>query len=157
MVGYEGEAGAGPLILTGGAETKRILKRFEDRNIVQTAHADGTVRLWDAGHNDEVENEALLQVDVCRAVGRQEDVHITQTSFSGASGELTVGLQSGEMVVFRWGVCRKASDDAPGTQSNAEHVLTSITDRGDAALTERPSAIHAAQRSQRARVGGQAL
>lgn len=126
----------GPLILKGGAEAKHPLKRFESRNIVQTAHADGTVRLWDAGHGDEVENDALLQIDITQAVGRQDDVNITQTSLAGATGELAVGLKSGEVVVFRWGHNKNAGKESPPPGPNAPRALTNISERRDPALIE---------------------
>ena len=94
----------GPNFLHGGAEAVYPLKRFENRSVVQTAHADGTLRLWDAGHGDEIENRALLQVDIVRAVGRHENIDVSQTSFAGAASELSVGLKSGEVAVFRWGL-----------------------------------------------------
>ncbi|KAI8939332.1 hypothetical protein NX059_003123 [Plenodomus lindquistii] len=125
----------GPEFLTGGAEAIYPLKRFENRNIVQTAHADGTVRLWDAGHADEIENPALLQVDVARAVGRQEGVQITKTSFAGAASELSVGLQTGEVAIFRWNVNKQPGQDIPPGE-NQPQALTNITDRTEAALNE---------------------
>lgn len=125
----------GPQFLTGGAEANYPLKRFENRNVVQTSHADGTVRLWDAGHADEIENDALLQVDVGRAVGRQDGIEVTQTSFAGAASELSVGLRTGEVVVFRWGINKHPGQDIP-PGPNAEHGLTNITDRTEAALKE---------------------
>jgi WD40 repeat protein len=125
----------GPKFLVGGAEANYPLKRFEHRNIVQTAHADGTVRLWDAGHGDEIENDALLQVDVGRAVGRQDGVEITCTSFAGASAELSVGLRSGEVVVFRWGSNKHVGQDIP-PGPNAPNELTNITERAEASLKE---------------------
>ena len=76
---------SGPPILRGGAESALPLKRFEDRSIIHTAHGDGTVRLWDSGHGDEIENEMLIQADACRAVGRSDNVHVTCISLSGAS------------------------------------------------------------------------
>ena len=126
----------GPLILKGGAEAKHPLKRFESRNIIQTAHADGTVRLWDSGHGDEIENEALLQIDLTRAVGRQDDVNIIQISLAGATGELAVGLKSGEVVVFRWGHNKNAGKEPPPPSPNTLNALTNITERRDPALTE---------------------
>ncbi|KAF2466503.1 uncharacterized protein BDR25DRAFT_345436 [Lindgomyces ingoldianus] len=125
----------GPLFLTGGAEANSPLKRFEHRNIVQTSHADGTVRLWDAGHADEIENDSLLQLDVSRAVGRPEDVEVTRMAFAGAAAELSVGLRSGEVVIFRWGVNKHSGQEFP-PGPNLEHALTSITDRTEAALKE---------------------
>jgi WD40 repeat protein len=125
----------GPPLLTGGAEAIHPLKRFENRNIVQTAHADGTVRLWDAGHADEIENPGLLQVDVARAVGRQEQVHVTQTSFAGVASELSVGLQTGEVAVFRWNTNKHPGQEFPPGENNPQ-ALTNITDRTEAALKE---------------------
>jgi len=125
----------GPPFLTGGAEAVHPLKRFESRNIVQTAHADGTVRLWDAGHGDEIENPALLQIDVARAVGRQESIHVTKTSFAGAASELSVGLQSGEVAVFRWSVNKHPGQDIPPGENKAQGLIN-ITDRTEATLKE---------------------
>ncbi|USP73313.1 Lethal(2) giant larvae protein -like protein SRO77 [Curvularia clavata] len=125
----------GPQFLIGGAEAIHPLKRFENRNVVQTAHADGTIRLWDAGHADEIENHTLLQVDVARAVGRPEDVHVTQTSFAGAASELSVGLKTGEVVVFRWNVNNRAGQDHTPSE-NIPQVLTNITDRSEPTLKE---------------------
>lgn len=125
----------GPPILRGGAEASRPMKRFEDRNIVQTAHADGTVRLWDAGHGDEIENEAALQVDVGRAVGRMEGIDICAMSLAGASGEFAAGTRSGELAVFRWGHNRNAGrEQDPGSVSPG--CLNNITSRADPALTD---------------------
>ncbi|KAF2799493.1 hypothetical protein K505DRAFT_294468 [Melanomma pulvis-pyrius CBS 109.77] len=125
----------GPPFLVGGAEAHYPSKRFEHRNIVQTSHADGTIRLWDAGHADEIENDALLQLDVARAVGRQDNVDVTRMSFSGAASELSVGLRSGEVVVFRWGINKHPGHEIP-PGPNAPGALTDITDRTEGALKE---------------------
>ena len=125
----------GPNFLHGGAGAVNPLKRFEHRNVVQTAHADGTVRLWDAGHADEIENDSLLQVDVARAVGRQESAEITRTSFAGAASELSVGLKSGEVVVFRWNTNKHPGQEFPAGD-NEPQALTNITHRAEAALKE---------------------
>ena len=127
---------SGPKLLTGGAEAPRPMKRFEDRSIVLTSHADGTIRLWDAGHGDEIENERLLQADVSRAVGRQEHVNVTRISFSGAGGELAAGLQTGEIVVYRWLKNSRPGKEPPPAGANEPHNLTSIIDRKDPSLTE---------------------
>jgi len=123
-------------MLKGGAEAAHSLKRFEDRNIVQTAHADGTVRLWDAGHGDQIENETVLEVDVARAVGRLDNVAITRMSLAGATGELAAGLRSGEVAVFRWAVNKSAGREPPPPGPNAARGLTNITDRRDPTLSE---------------------
>ncbi|KAF2122524.1 lethal giant larvae like, C-terminal-domain-containing protein [Lophiotrema nucula] len=125
----------GPLFITGGHEANYPLKRFENRNIVQTSHNDGTVRLWDAGHGDEIENDALIQLDVGRAVGRQDGVEVCKTSFAGAAGELSVGLKTGEVAVFRWGVNKHPGQELPLSE-NRPQALTDITDQAEAALKE---------------------
>ena len=126
----------GPAILTGGAEGTYPMRRYENRNIIQTAHADGTVRLWDVGHGDEIENPKVIQVDVARAVGRFDNVEITSTSLSGASGEFVAGLRSGEAAIFRWGHNRHAGKEPPSNAQNKPGTLTNVVDRIDPTLSE---------------------
>ena len=124
----------GPKFAYGGAEGKKHLKRFENRNILTTAHADGTVRLWDPGHDDEIENEDVIQVDLARAVGRVRNVEVTAISVGGSTGELSVGLRSGEVVVFRWGNnSRLGQEEPPGTNQGPGR-LTNIIHRTDPGL-----------------------
>ncbi|KAF2723408.1 hypothetical protein K431DRAFT_219933 [Polychaeton citri CBS 116435] len=125
----------GPLMLKGGAEAPKPLKRFENRQIVQVVHADGIIRLWDVGDNDEIENEKVLQVDVGRAIGRYSEVEVTGVSFAGGSGELAVGTKSGELVVFKWGHNRNAGREPP-TKPNQVGVLTDVTSRTEPTLSE---------------------
>jgi syntaxin-binding protein 5 len=126
----------GPPILRGGVEGTSTIRRLEMRNIIHTAHADGAVRLWDVGNGDEIENEKVLQVDVARAVGRFDNVDITQTSLAGASGELAVGLRSGELVVFRWARNKSPGQERPMHAKNNPRTLTNVTERVEPALTE---------------------
>ena len=125
----------GPPILRGGLEAKNTLKQFTKRNILQTAHADGTIRAWDAGHGDEIENPASLQIDVARAAGRASDVDITHMSMSGATGELSVGLQTGEVIIFRWGRNEYYGKDVPRTDSQPPG-LEAIKNRAEPGLKE---------------------
>ena len=125
----------GPPILVGGAEAPRPLKRYEDRNIISTAHADGTIRIWDAGHGDEIENEAMLQVDVARALGRVDEVDITQLSMSGATGELAVGLKTGEVAIFRYNRNTTFGQDNRHVPS-MNFGLESIIDRAESSVKE---------------------
>ncbi|KAH0390242.1 snare-dependent exocytosis protein-like protein, partial [Aureobasidium melanogenum] len=127
----------GPKILKGGMEQTHPLKRYENRNIIQTMHADGTVRLWDAGHGDELENDKVLEVGVGRAVGRIEGVDITNTSLASASGEFAAGTRSGEVAVFRWGHNRNFGRDLPPSAGgNRPNALTNIIERTDPSLKE---------------------
>ncbi|KAI1646925.1 lethal giant larvae like, C-terminal-domain-containing protein [Daldinia loculata] len=93
----------GEPLLKGGAEAPRPRRRFEGRTIIQVAHADSTVRIWDVGHGDEIENSSQLQVDVARALDRYEDVEITAMTMASTTGEFAVGTSKGEVVIYRWG------------------------------------------------------
>ena len=135
-LGLQERRQTGPAILKGGAEMPRPSRRFEKRNIAQTVHADGTIRLWDPGYGDEIENEKVLQVDVGRAVGHYDNVDVTQTSLAGESGELAVGMRSGELIVFRWGVNRNAGREPPPSRPNQPGALTTVTDRVESSLSE---------------------
>ena len=125
----------GPPILKGGAEAKRSVMRFANRNVIQTAHADGTVRVWDAGHGDEIENEDVLQVDVARALSRYSDIDVIMMSMAGATGELAVGLRTGEVAIFRWGKNRDFGRDLPHKEAKG-FGLESIIDRAEPNVKE---------------------
>lgn len=125
----------GPRFLNGGVKSKFSLQRFSHRNILQTAHADGTIRLWDVGHGDEVENGAMLQVDVSRAIDRTSDVNIGIMSMSGVTGELAVGLKTGELVVFRWGHNKNFASETRLADARG-FGLRSIKDRAEANVKE---------------------
>ncbi|KAJ5887943.1 hypothetical protein N7495_007984 [Penicillium taxi] len=124
----------GPKFVTGGAEASNPLKRFESRNIITTAHADGTIRIWDAGHDDEIENGEVVQVDLARAVGRVGNVEVTEMSLASGTGELSVGLRSGELVVFRWGNNANSGAEEPAGTNLGPGNLTGITHRIDPGL-----------------------
>ena len=126
----------GPKFMLGGAEAHKHLKRFEFRNIVTTAHADGTVRLWDPGHDDEIENADVIQVDLARAVGRGRNVEVTEISVAGSTGEMSLGLRSGEVVVFRWGNNSRLGRDEPAGTNQGPGRLTSIAHRTDPGLKQ---------------------
>ena len=127
----------GPPFATGGAEEMKQLKRHENRNIVQTAHADGVIRVWDAGHGDQIENSTVMQVDLARAVGRWDNVEVTEMSFSGAAGELSVGLRSGEVVIFRLSRNKNAGRPPPSIAPNeGPGRMTDISTRADSGIKE---------------------
>ncbi|OTA99963.1 hypothetical protein M426DRAFT_324704 [Hypoxylon sp. CI-4A] len=93
----------GELLLKGGAEAQHPRRRFEGRTVIQVAHADSTVRIWDVGHGDEIENSSQLQVDVARALDRYEDVQVTAMTLAAMTGEFAVGTNRGEVIIYRWG------------------------------------------------------
>jgi WD40 repeat protein len=126
----------GPKILQGGSELPSPIRRHGDRTIVYSVHADGTVRFWDPGHGDEIENDKVLQVDVARAVGRWDNIAVSAISFAGASSELAVGMRSGEVVIFRWGANRNAGREPPAAQPGQPGALTNIVNRVEPSLSE---------------------
>ena len=125
----------GPPILKGGAEAKSPIMRFANRNILQAAHADGTVRIWDAGYGDEIENSSALQVDIARALGRYENINVSIMSMSGTTGELAVGLRTGEVAVFRWSKNRDFGREVPHKEAKG-FGLESIIDRAEPGVKE---------------------
>lgn len=133
-LGLKERRAQGPKLVLGGAEAKNPLKRFENRNVLSTAHADGTIRLWDAGHDDEIENGEVVQVDLARAVGRTSNVEVTEMSLASTTGELSVGLRSGEVVIFRWGNNTSYGNENPPGTNQGPGTLTPITTRADPGL-----------------------
>jgi syntaxin-binding protein 5 len=126
----------GPPILRGGAEAKHPLRRYEARNIVQMAHGDGTVRIFDVGHGDELENSAVLQLDVARALGRFENVDITTMSMAGSTGEVAVGTMNGEVIIYRWGGNQFYGRESAQRAETKKGGITMIGDRSEPALKE---------------------
>lgn len=126
----------GELILKGGAEGPRPKKRFEERTIIQAAHADSTIRIWDSGHADDIENPLQAQVDVARALDRYDDVEITVMSLASSTGEFVVGTRTGEAVVFRWGANRYYGREASQQLDPNPKGLTDISSRSDPSLRE---------------------
>jgi hypothetical protein len=124
----------GPKFAMGGAEAKNPLKRFENRNVVSTAHADGTVRVWDCGHDDEIENGDVIQVDLARAIGRVNNIEVTEMSLASGTGEMSIGLKTGELAIFRWGNNPSYGHEEPPGANQGPGRLTPITQRTDPGL-----------------------
>ncbi|KAK0625288.1 lethal giant larvae like, C-terminal-domain-containing protein [Bombardia bombarda] len=93
----------GEMLLKGGAMGAKRRRRYEGRNIIQVAHADSTIRMWDVGHGDEIENPEQLQVDIARALDRYEDVEVTAMDMAETTGEFAAGTAAGELVIYKWG------------------------------------------------------
>jgi len=127
----------GEPILKGGAEASRRRRYYDWRNIIQVAHADSTVRIWDVGYDDEIENPSQLQVDVARALNRYEDVDITALDMAEMTGEFAAGTRAGEVVVYRWGGNKffGREEPTPATISNPGGI-TDISSRTEPSLKE---------------------
>lgn len=122
----------GPRFLHGGAEATRARKRHESRTVVQTCHGDGTIRMWDMGHGDDIGNEDVVQVDVALALQRYQKIDINVMSMAGATGELAVGTAAGEVVVFRWGKPDGSQQGLPAMANG----LSSIAECADPSVKE---------------------
>ncbi|KAK3346749.1 lethal giant larvae like, C-terminal-domain-containing protein [Lasiosphaeria hispida] len=126
----------GEPILKGGVEVARRRRWYDGRNIVQVAHADSIVRIWDVGYDDEIENPSQLQVDIARALQRCEDVDITALDMADVTGEFAAGTRTGEVVVFRWGGNNYfGRDEAKPTDPNPGGI-TDISSRAEPSLKE---------------------
>ncbi|KAK4131408.1 hypothetical protein BT67DRAFT_485966 [Trichocladium antarcticum] len=135
----------GDKILQGGAPAPRRRKPGCDvRNIIQVAHADSTIRVWDVGYDDDIENPAQLQVDVARALDRYEDVNITAVAMADATGELVAGTRTGEVVVYKWGVNRHYGNDATRPLDPNPGGLSDASSRAEPTLKEglQPYVLH---------------
>ncbi|KAH8904534.1 snare-dependent exocytosis protein [Coniochaeta sp. PMI_546] len=126
----------GELLLKGGAEAPKPRRRFEGRNIIQVAHADSTVRIWDVGHADEMENPTQVQVDVARALDRYEDVEITAMDMAELTGEFAAGARSGEVVIYRQGPNKYYGRDQPQHLDPNPGALTDISSRAEPGLKQ---------------------
>ncbi|EHK99716.1 putative Lethal(2) giant larvae protein like protein SRO77 [Glarea lozoyensis 74030] len=126
----------GTRILKGGAESVKSLRKKESRNIVLMAHGDGTVRIWDAGHGDELENSTTCQVDLARSLNRYEDINITMMSMGLQTGELAVGTSRGEVVLYRWGGNKRVGQELSQDLDVVSGGLTDISIRAEPALKE---------------------
>lgn len=136
-LGWREKRAQGPHLISGGAEAKRPLKRFENRDVVLMAHADGLIRIWDTGHDDQIENPTVIQVDLARAVGKHEgNIEVTDMSLSGPAGELSVGLKSGQLVIFKWNRNQNAGRDIPTGENDEPDSMTNISHRADPGLKE---------------------
>jgi hypothetical protein len=126
----------GEPLLKGGAEGPRPRKRYEERTIIQAVQADCTIRIWDSGHADEIENGGQLQVDIARALDRQDDIEVTALCMSTGTGEFVVGTRTGEAIVFRWGANHFHGKQQRQNIDPNPMGLTDISSRSEPALKE---------------------
>ncbi|KAL7274540.1 Lethal(2) giant larvae sro7 [Rhizina undulata] len=107
----------------GGVERPRLSKRYEDRTLVISSHSDGSVRIWDIGHADEVENPEVLEIEMGRVLGRGVDLEIAEVAVAEVTGEVVVGMETGEVIVWRWGKNRAFGKTFKESEEDAKDVL----------------------------------
>ncbi|KAK6509259.1 hypothetical protein TWF481_004018 [Arthrobotrys musiformis] len=127
----------------GGADAKKMTRRYQDRSIACTIHKDATVRVWDLGHNDEIENPEALELDLGVVVGKPGAVKVSAVSASQATGEMAVGLESGEVVIYRWGrnksykgALQSPTSPAVGMKGSPFGQIRDIASQADPSLKE---------------------
>ena len=127
----------GELIVQGGAPAQRRRRYGSDaRNIISVAHADSTIRIWDVGYDDEIENPGQLQVDVARSLDRYEDVSVTALAMADVTAELAAGTRTGEVVIYKWGMNKYFGRDATKPLDPNPGGLTDISSRAEPSLKE---------------------
>lgn len=126
----------GEPILKGGKPAPLPTRKFRGRSIIQVAHADSTIRLWDVGHGDEIENPTQLQVDIARALNRFENVHVTAMSLGSNTGEFAVGTSNGEVIIYRWDGNRFFEKSEPQQVASNPGGLTDISSRAEPSLKQ---------------------
>lgn len=128
-LGMEESRQKGPEFIIGGIERRRLLRRHETRTIGLSCHPNGFVRVWDLGHDDEIENQGVLELDVGRVLQRGVDLDVKFASMAASTAETAVGMQTGEVVVFRWGR-NKAFGRTPQDEEQTAQSRT-VTELGE--------------------------
>ncbi|RKF59853.1 Lethal giant larvae protein-like protein SRO77 [Erysiphe neolycopersici] len=126
----------GPLFVTGGIESQKPLKCSVDRNIILAAHGDGIIRLWDSGQVDLVENSQILQVDMARALEKKNGINITALSMGSHTGELAVGNDTGQVVIYKWGKNRLYGRESTERVQTIIGEVVDISSRSEPTLDE---------------------
>ena len=144
-LGMEPARNTMPEILVGGIEHPKALKRYENRTLMHSSHPNGTVRIWDLGHADEIENSHVLELDLARVLQRDTELKVSAVSMAPNTGETIVGMETGEVVVYRWGrnkaFGRTASEEDLTAAASAavveiEYGLVNVQMRTDPNLKE---------------------
>ncbi|KAI5855448.1 lethal giant larvae like, C-terminal-domain-containing protein [Tricharina praecox] len=125
-----------PEMIVGGIEHPKPLRRYENRTVIQSSHPNGTVRIWDLGHGDEIENGDVLEIDVARVLLRAVDLNVECVSLAGISGETAVGMETGEVVVFRWAKNTAMGRHQEEKKPEGDQVITDVRMRADPDVKE---------------------
>ncbi|KAF8458256.1 putative snare-dependent exocytosis protein [Kalaharituber pfeilii] len=131
-----------PLFIEGGSPLCKPNRMNETRIVIHTAHTDGTLRIWDASHADEIENSEAIEVDMARVLNRTENLKITGVAMSGTTAELAVGTEMGELVMLNWrtlgalGAVVGAGAGAQTEEGNQEGSIEDIKARADLTVRE---------------------
>lgn len=90
-------------ILKGGMPVKKDFRVSDIRSALATGHSDGSIRIWDAAHN-ELSESSVFEVSLSRILNKSTDVAVEEISFAAETLELAAATLSGEIVLFKFEV-----------------------------------------------------
>ncbi|CCH61588.1 hypothetical protein TBLA_0F00440 [Henningerozyma blattae CBS 6284] len=85
-------------ILHGGFPKKKNVRATEYTPAILTGHSNGSVRIWDASKND----TSIFEVNCRSILNLSADVSINQISFSPDTLELTVSMDTGDVLLLKF-------------------------------------------------------
>ncbi|EDO17910.1 hypothetical protein Kpol_1010p25 [Vanderwaltozyma polyspora DSM 70294] len=88
-------------ILKGGFPVKKDTRVQEVRSAIATGHSNGSVRIWDASPA-ELEDTSVYEVNLGSILNVGKNFAVTNISFSADTLELSVAIESGDVVFFKF-------------------------------------------------------
>ncbi|TQS38692.1 hypothetical protein Golomagni_00797 [Golovinomyces magnicellulatus] len=126
----------GSILIRGGSESIKPLKCSGDRDIIMVAHGDGTIRIWNSGRLDQLENSNVLQVDIARALKTYKNVTVTTIDMASHTGELVVGTATGKIVFYSYGKNRLYGKESSQFVETPVDEIIDISSRCEPTLEE---------------------
>ncbi|EJS41329.1 sro7p [Saccharomyces arboricola H-6] len=90
-------------MLKGGVRTKRQKPPAEYGTALITGHSNGSVRICDASHGD-IQDNASFEVNLSRTLNKAHGLAVDRISFAAETLELTVSIETGDVVLFKYEV-----------------------------------------------------
>ncbi|CAI4053483.1 hypothetical protein N7582_005733 [Saccharomyces uvarum] len=90
-------------VLKGGVRTKRQKSPAEYGTAFITGHSNGSVRIYDASHED-IQDNASFEMNLSRTLNRANELAVDKISFAAETLELTVSIATGDVVLFKYEV-----------------------------------------------------
>ncbi|GAV50349.1 hypothetical protein ZYGR_0U02050 [Zygosaccharomyces rouxii] len=90
-------------ILQGGMPIKKDFRVGNVRSALATGHTDGSIRIWDASHN-ELSDSSVFEVSLSRILNKATDLTVEHISFAPETLELAAATTSGEVTLFKFEV-----------------------------------------------------
>lgn len=129
-------------ILQGGMPTKKDFRAGTMRPALATGHTDGSIRIWDASHN-ELNESSVFEVSLSRILNKATDLSVEHISFATETLELAAASTSGDVTLFKFEVNQfynpNAQDDTSDLDLNFrrfslndyKNILIDVKERAD--------------------------